>query len=75
MFKNYSRLVLIDTGAYDPDQYRSYAQENADFLGTKYEEIQGSLALFDNLMKGEWEDSRFIIIKPGEEITQNMFFA
>ena len=75
MFKNYSRLALIDTGAYDPDQYRSYAQENADFLGTKYEEIQGSLALFDKLMKGEWENDSFIIIKPGEEIAQNMFFS
>jgi len=75
MFKNYSRIALIDTGAYDPDQYRPYARENADFLGAKYEEIQGSLALFDKLMKGKWESNSFIIIRPGEEITQNMFFS
>ncbi len=75
MFKNYSRIVLIDTGAYDPDQYCSYARENADILGVNYEEIQGSLALFDNLMKGKWENNSFIIIRPGEKIAQNMFFS
>ena len=75
MFKNYTRVALIDTGSYDPEQYRSYARENADFLGAKYEELQGSLALFESLMKGEWANNSFIIIKPGEKITQNMFFS
>ena len=74
-FKNYTRLALITTGAYDPAQYRKYAQINATFLGVKYEEIAGSLALFEKMMKGEWRDNGFIILKPGEEITQNMFLS
>lgn len=74
-FKNYTRLALIVTGAYDPAQYRKYAQINAIFLGVKYEEIAGSLALFEKMMKGEWGDGGFIIIPPGEEITQNMFLS
>ena len=75
MFKHYSRLALIDTGAYDPDQYRLYARENADFLGVRYEEIKGSLALFDKLLRGKWENDNFIIVRPGGEITQDMFFS
>ncbi len=74
-FKNYTRVALIDTGAYDPGQYRAYAQTNADFLKVKYEEIEGSLELFHELMPGRWDNGRFIVIPPGEEITQGMFFS
>ena len=74
-FKNYTRLALITTRAYDPAEYRKYAQSNAAFLGVKYEEIAGSLFLFEKMMKGEWEDNSFIVLQPGDEITQKMFLT
>jgi len=74
-FKNYTRPALITTGAYDPAQYRQYAQSNAAFLGVNYEEITGSLALFEKMIRNEWEDNGFIILQPGEEITQMMFLS
>jgi len=71
-FKNYTRLALIATGAYDPAEYREHAQANAAFLGVDYEEIGGSLLIFEKMMRSQWDKDDFIIIQPGEEITQKM---
>lgn len=69
-FKHYTRVALIDTGGYDPAAYREHARVNAEFLGVAYEEIKGSLALFEKMVKGQWHNNEFIILMPGEEVTQ-----
>lgn len=74
-FKHYTRLALVDTGAYDLSTYRNHARANAAFLGVAYEEIKGSLALFKKMVKGQWDKDKFIILQPGEEITQMMFMS
>jgi hypothetical protein len=40
----------------------------------RYEEIKGSLAFFEKMLRGMW-DRNFIILKPGEEVTQELFFT
>jgi len=74
-FKNYTRLALVSTGAYDLVAYRSNARANAVFLGVTYEEIKGSLAYFEKMVKGQWDKGEFIILQPGEEITQGTFMS
>ena len=74
-FKHYTRLALVDTGAYDLSAYRDRARANAAFLGVAYEEIRGSLAFFEKMVKGQWDEDEFIILQPGEEITQRMFLS
>ncbi len=74
-FKNYTRLALITTGAYDPAEYRDHAKANVAFLGVAYEEIGGSLSIFNKMMRNEWDKDDFFILQPGEEITQNMFLS
>jgi len=74
-FKHYTRLALIDTGAYDLIAYRSTARANAVFLGIAYEEIKGSLAFLEKMVKGQWDKDEFIILQPGEEITQKTFLS
>jgi hypothetical protein len=74
-FKHYTRVVLIDTGVCDLFTYRNHARANADFLGVAYEEIQGHLAFFEKMVKGQWDKDEFIILQPGEEITQRMFLS
>lgn len=74
-FKHYTRLALVDTGTYDLPTYRNHARANAAFLGVAYEEIKGSLAFFEKMVKGQWDKDEFIILQPGEEITQMMFLS
>ncbi len=74
-FKNYTRLALVDTGAYDLTTHRSNARANAVFLEIAYEEIKGSLAYFEKMVKGQWGKDEFTILQPGEEITQETFMS
>lgn len=69
-FKNYTRVALIDTGAYDLEAYRQHARANAEFLGLSYEEIEGSLDFFRKIIGGQWGEKEFIILPPGAEFTQ-----
>ena len=71
--KNYTRILLVEMGGDVSEKHREHARENARFLNLRYEEIKGSLEYFQKMLKGSW-DKDFIILKPGEEVTQDMFF-
>ncbi len=70
--KNYTRIALIDTGLRLEETHREHALENARFLNLRFEEIRGSLAFFEKMVHGVWEKD-FILLKPGEEVTQDLF--
>lgn len=69
--KNYTRIALVDIGNLS-EVHREHSKENASFLHLRYEEIKGSLEYFEKMLRGPWKDG-FIILKPGEEVTQKLF--
>jgi hypothetical protein len=71
-FKSYTRIAFVHTGIQVSEAHREHAIENAQFLGLKYEEIKGSLAFFEKMFKGSWNGD-FVILRPGEEATQELF--
>lgn len=53
----------------DSPQARSYCHECAKFLGWKHRELPGEEGFLHALLSGEWQDdSRFVIIHPGEKL-------
>lgn len=72
--KNYTRIALVDIGVGLSEVHREHAMENARFLRLRYEEIKGSLEFFEKMLKGLW-DKNFIILKPGEDVTQGLFLG
>jgi hypothetical protein len=70
--KNYTRIALVDMGADLSEDLREHARENARFLHLRYEEVKGSLEFFQKMLQGLWNKD-FIILKPGEEVTQELF--
>ncbi len=70
--KNYTRILLINTGAYDIEPYRRIARQNAEFLGISYQEIKGLPTLFKAIVLGPWEKD-FLIVEKGKSIQQEMF--
>ncbi len=70
--KNYTRIALVESELGMGESHRRHAQENARFLKMKYEEIKGSLAFFRKIIRGPW-DKDFVVLRPGEEATQEMF--
>jgi len=72
-FKHYRRLVWIDTGQDDKGSFKSYARRNAEFLGLAFEEIKGSLDLFNRVLAGVG-DGESLLIPPGEEVKAHLFY-
>jgi len=70
--KNYTRIALVESELGMEETHRKHARENARFLNLKYEEIQGSLEFFRKIIQGP-RDRDFVVLKPGEEATQEMF--
>ena len=67
MFQAYSRVAVIDTGAfdsYDPE-YLAYAQEAADLINGSLEHVPGSNMILEKLVSGNW-DQQFLVLSPGE---------
>jgi hypothetical protein len=72
--KNYTRIALVDMGADLSETHRAHAKENAHFFLLRYEEIIGSLTFFEKMLRGLW-DKDFIVLNPGEEVTQELFLT
>ncbi|MES0342128.1 MAG: DUF1638 domain-containing protein, partial [Candidatus Humimicrobiaceae bacterium] len=72
MLKNYKRLVYVNTGNYDPEQWRNFAKKEAEKLDLRFEEVKGSGDFFKKMIEGKWDDD-FVVVKPGEIITAGMF--
>lgn len=72
MLRNYTRIMFIDTGAYELEQYRAFAKENAEHFDLRFEEVKGSPALVEKLLFGPW-DEECVVVEPGGEITYQMF--
>jgi hypothetical protein len=68
MIKNYTRLVLIDTGRDDLERYRDHVRALADRWDLRFEEIPGSDVLVKKMLFGPWDDD-FVVAQPGETIT------
>ncbi len=73
MMKGYHRVALIDTGTCPMSQLRGYARTFASFFHLDYVEMKGSDSMFRSLLAEERNGHHFVVVEPGQEITQEMF--
>ncbi len=67
-FKEYSWATFIDWGLLNSEKYRQYTKECADYLKWNYDELKGDKSLLQKLVDGKWDESLFLVVKPGEKI-------
>ncbi|ABR48261.1 Protein of unknown function DUF1638 [Alkaliphilus metalliredigens QYMF] len=67
MLKHYKRLGVIQTGAYDLEEFLERTQKVAADLNLIHEVIPGTLRYMKKLLTGPW-DEEFVVIKQGEKI-------
>jgi hypothetical protein len=70
--KEYNWATFIDWGLTDSDGYKHYTRQCADFLHWNYDELNGSPALMQKLIDGDWHESEFLVVKPGQKITEDL---
>jgi len=68
LLKHYERLGIIETGAYNLEDFLKTTEIISRELKLKHQVIPGTLAYLKKLLTGPW-DSEFVLIKPGEEIS------
>ena len=52
---------------------RTRAMENAAVLKKQYEEIPGNLDYFRELLRGPYTEEKFLHLRSGDQVTQEMF--
>lgn len=72
MLKNYTRLALINTGQYEIEKYREYSKKTAKTFDLRFEEIEGSSNMIEQMLTGPWDDD-FVVIRPGESVKYAQF--
>jgi len=70
--KEYDWATYIDWGFVDSDEYKNYTKRCAEFLRWNYDELKGSPVLMQKLVDGHWHDSEFLVVKPGQKISEDL---
>ncbi len=68
MLKHYTHLVVIDTGAFDSEEFIAETKTIAQELTLEHKVIPGDLSLLRRALEQDWQ-SDFAIIKPGDKVS------
>ena len=70
MFKNYQKLMLIDSGAYPVADHLTRVNDIGQLIGLEVVVDQGSITPLEKLVTGQWPEG-FCIIPPGQVTTHD----
>lgn len=65
---HYRRMGFISTPVEGIDEREHKAVEIAQQRGWKFEKISGDLKWLRHLVQGDWNETEFLVLKPGEKI-------
>ncbi|SHM61244.1 Protein of unknown function [Caldanaerovirga acetigignens] len=68
MLKNYTKLMLLETGTYDTEKYLKEIQEFAEKVGLKVDSQEGDLHFLKKILIGPYDENDFVIIKKGGKV-------
>lgn len=72
MLAHYKNLALLDTGCFDREAAQTRILPIAETLGLEYTCIEGTLRYLQDLLSGNWDKDRFLVVPPHTTITAEM---
>ncbi len=64
----YNTLSYINQGIINEDSYIDFSKNSAKYLNWQYKEFDGDLELMRDWLDGNWDNERFLVLFPGEEV-------
>ena len=74
MFRGYERVSLIDTKAYEVNDFVEQSHDYAEDLDLEHVIVQGSVQLLERLFRKDW-NSEIVVVPPGEAIGFSHLFT
>lgn len=71
-YREYDWATYIDTGFGNAEKNKEFTKDCAEFLKWNYDELTGDLALMQRLVDGDWAESEFLTVKPGQTIAEDL---
>jgi len=70
--KEYHWATYIDWGFANSLTDKEYTKQAAEHLGWNYDIVKGDSGLMQRLVDGDWDEREFLIVKPGQKITEDL---
>ncbi len=64
--RNYKRVAVIDTGCSAVEDCMKLAGRISENLGWQCDRLQGSVDMLRDLLTGDWDARRFLVLEPGQ---------
>ena len=70
--KQYNWATYIDWGFTNSNECKDYTKRCAEYLKWNYDELKGDPTLMQKFVDGQWDESEFLVVKPGRKIKENL---